>query len=90
MGYMVSDTSSIGYKIFSSVTLSHLMIISNRGEEGSSASTIRKGSRKFAQKPDYMTVVQLEKGAELEIVYLKTGRPDSSQDKRQRDHKKLI
>ena len=48
MGYMVSDTSSIGYKIFSSVTLSHLMIISNRGEEGSSASTIRKGSRKFA------------------------------------------
>ena len=90
MGYMVSDTSSIGYKIFSSVTLSHLMIISNRGEEGSSASTIRKGSRKFARKPDYMTVVQLEKGAELEIVYLETGRPDSSQDKRQRDHKKLI
>ena len=83
MGYMVSDTSSIGYKIFSSVTLSHLMIISNRGEEGSSASTIRKGSRKFAQKPDYMTVVQLEKGTELEIVYLETGRPDSSQIKRQ-------
>ncbi|GET02975.1 hypothetical protein GLOIN_2v1762192 [Rhizophagus clarus] len=60
------------------------------GEEGSSASTIRKGSRKYARKPDYMTVVQLEKGAELEIVYLETGRPDSSQDKRQRDHKKLI
>ncbi|GBB90726.1 hypothetical protein RclHR1_17790005 [Rhizophagus clarus] len=60
------------------------------GEEGSSASTIRKGSRKYAWKPDYMTVVQLEKGAELEIVYLETGRPDSSQDKRQRDHKKLI
>jgi len=37
-----------------------------------------------------MIVVQLEKGAELEIVYLETGRPDSSQDKRQRDHKKLI
>ena len=37
-----------------------------------------------------MTIVQLEKGAELEVVYLKTGRPDSSQDKRQRDHKKLI
>jgi len=37
-----------------------------------------------------MTVVQLEKGVELEIVYLKTGRPDSSQDKRQQDHKKLI
>lgn len=42
-------------------------------EEGSSASTIRKGSRKFARKPDYMTIVQLEKGAELEIVYLETG-----------------
>ncbi|CAG8556106.1 17569_t:CDS:2, partial [Racocetra fulgida] len=37
-----------------------------------------------------MTVVQLEKGAELEMVYLETGRPNSSQDKRQRDHKKLI
>ena len=37
-----------------------------------------------------MTIVQLEKGAELEVVYLKTGRPDSSQDKRQRDHKKLV
>ena len=37
-----------------------------------------------------MTIVQLEKGAELEVVYLETGRPDSSQDKRQRDHKKLI
>ncbi len=37
-----------------------------------------------------MTVVQLEKGAELEIVYLETGRPDSSQEKRQRDYKKLI
>ena len=57
MGYMVSDTSSIGYKIFSSVTLSHLMIISNRSEKGSSASTIQKGSRKFARKPDYITVV---------------------------------
>jgi len=66
------------------------MIFSNRGEEGSSASTIRKGSRKYARKPDYMTIVQLEKGVELEIVYLETGRPDSSEDKRQRDHKKLI
>src|SRR5277367_5645087 len=37
-----------------------------------------------------MTVVQLEKGVELEIIYLETGRPDSSQDKRRRDHKKLI
>ena len=54
------------------------------------ASTVQKGSRKFARKPDYMTIVQLEKGAELEVVYLETGRPDSSQDKRQRDHKKLI
>ncbi|CAG8697877.1 3227_t:CDS:2 [Dentiscutata erythropus] len=60
------------------------------GEEGSLASTIRKGSRKFARKPDYMAVVQLKKGAELEIVYLETGRPNSSQDKRQRDYKKLI
>src|SRR5213075_970630 len=37
-----------------------------------------------------MTVVQLGKNAELEIVYLETGRPNSSQDKRVRDHKKLI
>ena len=37
-----------------------------------------------------MTIVQLEKGAELKVVYLETGRPDSSQDKRQRDHKKLV
>ena len=37
-----------------------------------------------------MTVVQLGKGVELKIVYLKTGKPNSSQDKRQRDHKKLI
>ncbi|GBB96152.1 hypothetical protein RclHR1_26950006 [Rhizophagus clarus] len=60
------------------------------GEEGSSASTIRKGSRKFARKPDYMTIVQLGKDVELEIAYLETGRPNSSQDKRRRDHKKLI
>ncbi|POG64358.1 hypothetical protein GLOIN_2v1676687 [Rhizophagus irregularis DAOM 181602=DAOM 197198] len=45
-------------------------------EEGSSASAIRKGS--------------LQKNAELEIVYLEIGRPNSSQDKRDRDHKKLI
>ncbi len=37
-----------------------------------------------------MTVVQLEKKAELEIVYLETGRPNSSQDKWVRDYKKLI
>ena len=37
-----------------------------------------------------MIVVQLGKNAELEIVYLETGRPNSSQDKRVRDHKKLI
>ena len=37
-----------------------------------------------------MMVVQLGKNAELEIVYLETGRPNSSQDKRVRDHKKLI
>ena len=61
-----------------------------RGEEGSSASAIRKGSRKIAQRADYMMVVQLGKNAELEIVYLETGRPNSSQDKRVRDHKKLI
>src|SRR6266511_1594750 len=69
---------------------SYLMIFLNMGKEGSSASTIRKGSRKFARKPDYMTIAQLGKDAELEIVYLETGRPNSSQDKRRRDHKKLI
>jgi len=37
-----------------------------------------------------MTVVELGKSVELEMVYLETGRPNSSQDKRQRDHKKLI
>ncbi len=37
-----------------------------------------------------MTVVQLGKDIELEIVYLETSRPNSSQDKRQRDHKKLV
>ena len=61
-----------------------------RGEEGSSASAIRKGSRKIARRADYMMVVQLGKNAELEIVYLETGRPNSSQDKRDHDHKKLI
>jgi hypothetical protein len=61
-----------------------------RGEEGSSASAIRKGSRKIARRADYMMVVKLGKNAELEIVYLETGRPNSSQDKRVRDHKKLI
>ena len=37
-----------------------------------------------------MMVAQLGKKAELEIVYLETGRPNSSQDKWVRDHKKLI
>src|SRR5215213_4378811 len=37
-----------------------------------------------------MMVAQLGKNAKLEIVYLETGRPNSSQDKRVRDHKKLI
>ena len=37
-----------------------------------------------------MTIVQLEKDAKLEVVYLETGRPNSSQDKCQRDHKKLV
>ena len=54
------------------------------------ASIVRKGSRKFVQKLDYMTIVQLEKSAELEVVYFKTGRPDFNQDKCQRDHKKLV
>ena len=61
-----------------------------RGEEGSSASAIRKGSRKIARRANYMMVAQFRKNAELEIVYLETGRPNSSQDKRVRDHKKLI
>ncbi len=37
-----------------------------------------------------MIVVQFRKNAELEIVYLEIGRPNSSQDKWDRDHKKLI
>ena len=37
-----------------------------------------------------MMVAQLGKNVKLEIVYLETGRPNSSQDKRVRDHKKLI
>ena len=35
-------------------------------------------------------VAQFRKNAKLEIVYLKTGRPNSSQDKQDHDHKKLI
>jgi len=72
------------------VFFSYLIIFLNRGEEGSSASTIRKGSRKFARKPDYMTIAQLGKDAELEIVYLETCKTNSSQDKCWRNHKKLI
>ena len=37
-----------------------------------------------------MTVVELGKAVELEMLYLETGRPNSSQDKCQQDHKKLI
>ena len=37
-----------------------------------------------------MMVAQLGKKAELEIVYLETGKPNSSQNKRVCDHKKLI
>ncbi|RGB23829.1 hypothetical protein C1646_773944 [Rhizophagus diaphanus] len=47
---------------------------------------IRKG--KSINEGSY--VCELGKNAELEIVYLKTSRPNSSQDKRVRDHKKLI
>ncbi|PKB98871.1 hypothetical protein RhiirA5_366760, partial [Rhizophagus irregularis] len=65
-------------------------MLESMGEEGSSASAIRKGSRKIARRADYMMVAQFRKNAELEIVYLETGRPNSSQDKRDRDHKKLI
>ncbi|RGB26630.1 hypothetical protein C1646_720589 [Rhizophagus diaphanus] len=65
-------------------------MLESMGEEGSSASAIRKGSRKIARRADYMMVVQLGKNAELEIIYLETGRPNSSQDKWIRDHKKLI
>lgn len=65
------------------------VIFSNRGEKGSSASAIRKGSHKFARKPDYMFIAQLEY-LELEIVYLETGKPDSTNTKRQQDHKKLV
>src|SRR2546423_9710397 len=61
-----------------------------RGEEGSSASAIQKGSRKIAQRADYMMVAQFRKNAELEIIFLETGKPNSSQEKQVRDHKKLI
>jgi len=37
-----------------------------------------------------MGVVQLGKNAELEVIYLETSRPNFTQDKRFRDHKKLI
>ncbi|GBB88671.1 hypothetical protein RclHR1_15220012 [Rhizophagus clarus] len=60
------------------------------GKEGSSANAIRKGSCKIARRADYMMVAQFRKNAELEIVYLETGRPNSSQDKQDHDHKQLI
>jgi hypothetical protein len=101
MGYLISSTSIIfllshffwdgpSQKFVDFITYFFPDIFPIRGEEESSASTIRKGSHKIARRPDYMTVVQLGKGIELEIVYLETGKPNSSQDKRQRDHKKLI
>ena len=37
-----------------------------------------------------MIIVELGKDVKLEIVYLETGKPNSSQDKRWQDHKKLI
>ena len=37
-----------------------------------------------------MMVAQFRKNAELKIVFLETDRPNSSQDKQVRDHKKLI
>ena len=61
-----------------------------RGEEGSSASAIRKGSRKIARRADYMMVAQFRKNAELEIIYLETSRFNSIQDKQLCNHKKLI
>jgi hypothetical protein len=57
------------------------MIFLNRDEKGSSASTIQKEFCKFAQKPDYITIMQLGKNAELEIVYFETSKPNSCQDK---------
>ena len=62
----------------------------NKGEKGSLASTLWKGSDKFARKPDYMIIVELEKDVKLEIVYLKTDKPNSSQDKHWQNYKKLI
>ena len=49
-----------------------------RGEEESSASAIRKGSHKITRRADYMMVAQFGKNAELEIVFLETGRSNSS------------
>ncbi|CAG8790562.1 23253_t:CDS:2, partial [Gigaspora rosea] len=60
-----------------------------RGEEGSLASAVRKGSQKIARRPDYMLLTHLGKNAKLEISYLETGRPNSTLIKRVRDHKKL-
>jgi hypothetical protein len=37
-----------------------------------------------------MLVMRLENGIEIKIVFLETGKPDSTQNKRQKDHKKLI
>ena len=58
-----------------------IIFFSNRGEKGSSANAVRKGSHKFARKPDYMTIVQLGNSIKLKIVYLETGKLNSSQDK---------
>jgi len=86
MGYMVSLT----WKCYLLTIIYIIIFFFLKGEEGSSASAIRKGSRKIARRADYMGVVQLGKNAELEVVYLETGRLNSIQDKRLRDHKKLI
>ena len=42
-----------------------------RGEEGSSASAIRKGSRKIARRADYMMVAQLGKMLNLKLFILR-------------------
>ena len=57
------------------------MIFLNRNEKRSLASILQKGFHKFAQKPDYITIIELEKDVKLEIVYLETDRPNFSQDK---------
>ncbi|CAG8817462.1 25030_t:CDS:2, partial [Gigaspora margarita] len=59
------------------------------GIEGSLASALRKGSLKIARRPDYMTFAKLGTNTGFEIVYLETGRPNSTLAKQLCDHKKL-